>query len=308
MNKTWLVAMALVALGFSGCGTGTHDFTSATDIQRKVAPAEATTLDLELGYSLTVPAGTFTSETIVLFSKRLYNELTFANFPTPTKAVGDLIGGVVINTPADILLHQNMTLTFGLSAGSGAVAGDQLVVYRFDRYTGYWNVWGSTVATVGSSGATATAILPTADFIGFVGSLALFKGMTVATLPVGVTTTIQGTVFNSQNLPIATDVALSVVVGSKKFPAAVTGGRVPLGGTVANTIDSAADGTFTIHIPDNLIGQPVNLEFGREDTNYRAQDLFDLLSPAVPSNGTNFMVIRYGANHVKSRPVASGAG
>src|SRR5512144_1459375 len=107
MNKTWLVTMALAALTFTGCGTGTHDFTSATDVQRQVAPGEAVTLNLELGYALAIPANTFAHNTIVLFSKRMFNELTFAKFPTPTKAVGDMIGGVVINTPADVLLHEN---------------------------------------------------------------------------------------------------------------------------------------------------------------------------------------------------------
>lgn len=308
MNKTWLVAIALMALAFTGCGTGTHDFTSATDVQRKVAPAETVTFNLELGYSLTVPADTFTSNTIVLFSKRLFNELTYSNFPTPTKAVGDLIGGVVINTPADVTFSKDLTLTFGLSDGSGAVSGEQLVVYRYDRYTGIWNAWGSTAATVDAAGATATASLPTTGFIGFIGSLAVFKNMTVATLPVGATTFIQGTVHNTQGAPIATDVALSVIVGSKRLPAAVTGGRVPLGGTVANTIDSAADGSFTIQIPDNLIGQEIGLEFGREDATYSAQDLFDVLAPAIPVNAINSMVIRFGANYVKARPVAAGAG
>jgi hypothetical protein len=308
MSKAWLVAMALVVVVSTGCSSGTHDFTSATDVQRKVAAGEAVTLELELGYSLTLPADTFASDTIVLFSKRLFNELTFAKFPTPTKTVGDLIGGVVINTPADVPLHKNVTLVFGLTSGSGALPGSQLVVYRYDRYSGDWYVWGATAATVDPSGATATAVLPTADFIGFVGSLAVFKGMTVATLPADKSTYIQGTVANTQGQPLATDVALSVVVGSRKFPAAVTGGRVPVGGTVANTIDSAADGSFTIHIPDNLIGQPVNIEFSREDATYRAQDLFDLLAPAVPDTATNFMIIRYGANHVQARPVAAGAG
>lgn len=308
MNKIWLVALTLVALVLNSCSSGTHEFTSATDVQRKVAPDEAVTLDLELGYSLTLPAGTFANNTIVLFSKRLYNELTFARFPTPTQAVGDLIGGVVINTPADVLLLKNATLTFGLDAASGAVAGDQLIVYRYDRYSGYWNVWGSSFATVDASGATATATIPTADFLGFVGSLALFKGMTTATLPLDKSTFIEGTVRNTQDQPIATDIALYVVVGSKKFPAAVIGGRTPAGGSVANAIDSEADGSFTIQLPDNLIGQQVNLEFGREDANYRTQDLFDVLAPAVPVSAATTMVIRFGVNHVQARPVAQGAG
>ena len=308
MSKAWLMAMTLAAVVFTGCSSGTHDFTTATDIQRKVAAGQAVTLDLELGYSLTIPADTFEFETIVLFSKRLFNELTFAKFPTPTKAVGDLIGGVVINTPADVTLHKNVTLVFGLTPGSGALPGSQLVVYRYDRFSGEWNVWGSTLATVDSSSATATAVLPTADFIGFIGSLAVFKGMTAATLPTDKTTYIHGTVANTQGSPIATDVALRVVVGSRMFPAAVIGGRVPTGGTVANTVDSAADGSFTIQIPDSLIGQPVNLEFGREDATYRAQDLFDVLAPAYPNNGTNQLIVRFGVNNVKARPVATGAG
>jgi hypothetical protein len=37
------------------------------------------------------------------------------------------------------------------------------------------------------------------------------------------------------------------------------------------------------------------------------QDTFDLLAPAEARNATNFMIVRFGENHVKSSPVGHGA-
>lgn len=306
MSKIKLLALFAIAVGLAGCGSGTHEFTSPTDVQREVNPGTAVTLELERGYALTIPANTFENTTVVLFSNRLFNELTTTYFPTPGKQIGDLISGVVINTPADVLLHANMPLTFGLNDDAGAAAGTQLLVYRYDRFSGEWNPWAGLVATVDASGTTASTTLPTADFRGFIGSMALFRGMTAASLPVGATTYIQGVVVDGAGQPIATDVGVSVIVGAVKYPSAVTNGRVPTGGTLANTVDSAADGSFTVQIPANLVGQPVNLEFGREDTEFSAQDNFELLAPATPRASTNFLIVRFGINNVRSLPVGRG--
>ncbi len=306
MSKIKLLVLVGIALGLASCGSGTHEFTSPTDVQREVEPATAVTLELERGYALTVAADTFENTTVVLFSNRLFSELSTVFFPTPGKQVGDLISGVVINTPADVVLHQDLHLVFGLNDDAGATAGTQLVVYRYDRFSGEWNPWAGLIATVDATGTTATTTLPTTDFRGFVGSLALFKGMTAATLPIGVTTFIQGTVVDSAGLPIATDVGLSIIVGAVKYPAAVTNGRIPAGGSIANTVDSGVNGAFTIQIPANLVGQPVNLEFGREDTTLGVQDSFEILAPASVRDSTNFMIVRFGENNVRSLPVGRG--
>ena len=120
---------------------------------------------------------------------------------------------------------------------------------------------------------------------------------------------------------MATDVGLYIVVGSKKYPADVDNGRVPtlpdpnnssLSIANANTVDSQADGSFTITIPENLIGQFISLEFGEESTAYQMQDYFDWLQPGddftapalVPIlEETPHMVIWYGENTVRSYPV-----
>jgi hypothetical protein len=298
-----LVLWLAGALG--GCGSGQDEFTTPDDAQRVVSAGEALTITLDGGYVLSLPGTLFEHDTILLFSKHLAAELTPGYFPTATKEAGDMLCGVVINTPADVWMHGDMQLTFGLP-DAGLAAGTVLIVYRFDRENLYWSPWGHTAAVVAAGGATATCTLPTTGFLGFVGSTALFKGMTADTLPVGAQTVIQGTVVDVQSQPVATDVAVNVLVGALKYPAAVLNGRTPTGGTVANTVDSGADGTFTISVPDNLVGQYVNLEFGSEDPNHGTQGLFDILAPAVERTAVTYLIVRFGENNVRSQPVGAG--
>jgi hypothetical protein len=305
MTKLGLYLSVLLLLALLGCGSGNNEYTTDTDVQVRATPGQVSLLQLTGGYALTIPGDTFDNKTTVLFSSRLFNELTIAKYPTPSPVVGDLISGAVINTPADVQLHQNLQMTFGLTAALGAHAGDQYVVYHYDRFNGDWFAWGHTVATVDATGLTATASLPTTNLQGFVGSVALFKGMTPASLPAGANTVIQGTVINSQSQPLATDVSVYVFIGEQKYPAAVLNGRVPAGGSVANTVDSAADGTFTIQVPDCLIAQTVSIQFGVEDTAHAAQQRFDILAPAVPLTNASILIVRFGANNIRSRPVAA---
>ena len=180
-----LLALCAVTLLAAGCGETNDDFTGTNIMQRTVRTDTAETLTLEAGDSLTIPAGTFDENTVVVFADVFTGtDATPANFPTATKAAADLLAAVVINTPVDRTFHENVPLTFDiLEEGetripSALVAGTQYIVYRFDFDGLAWAPWGTTVATVSADGHSATTTLPTDEFTGFVGSLALFAGQT----------------------------------------------------------------------------------------------------------------------------------
>jgi hypothetical protein len=180
-----LLAMCAVLLLAAGCGDVNDDFTGTNIMQRTVRPGTAETLTLAAGDSLTVPAGTFDRDTVVVFADVFTGtDASPANFPTTTKASADLLAAVVINTPVDRTWHENAPLTFDIieegetRIPSALTAGTNYIVYRFDFDALSWVPWGTTVATVTAGGHTATTTLPTDEFEGFVGSLALFAGKT----------------------------------------------------------------------------------------------------------------------------------
>ena len=310
MRVLYIFSWLALALALAGCGSGNDDFTTQNSMQRTLEAGEALTMTLPSGASLAFPATATTAQTLVIFSDIFTStDADPARYPTPTKASGDVLGAAVVNTPADVAFADNFTLTFALPpAPEGEVpipAGTSYIVYRFDFNNLSWNAWGSTAAVVNAESTQATAALPTNGIRGFIGSLAIFKGQTSDLLPAG-GTTIAGTVVDANGDPLATDVGIYVMVGSQKYPAEIANGRVPSGGTVANTVDSDVTGHFSMTIPDNLIGQPVNLQFGREDTEHKAQTYFEILAPATPVTQANLMIVRFGENNVKSRPVGTG--
>ena len=180
-----ILALCAVLLFASACGNLNDDFTGTNIMQRTVRAATADTLTLAAGDSLTVPANTFDRDTVVVFADVFTGtDASPANFPTTTKAAADLLGAVVINTPVDRTFLTNLPLTFDIifpgesRVASEVSAGERYIVYRFDFDTQAWAQWGTTVATVSADGHSATTTLPTADFTGFIGSLALFAGKT----------------------------------------------------------------------------------------------------------------------------------
>jgi len=328
MRNILVVLLVVLVMASAGCGSRNTDFIADNSAQQSVSVGEAVTLTLLSGASLQILAGTYTEEIIVMLSDLLVtfdSDATY--FPTATKDPEDILAGLVVNTPVDALATENLQVTLAFRDGINATPGAQYAVYRFDhqgdetQITPRWNRWGSTVATVNSAGTLATATLPTADFRGYVGSLGLFVGHTVDLLPAVAPTTVTGVVRADGGGNLATDVGLYIVVGAKKYAANVTNGRVPalpdpnndsLSIIHANTVDSLADGSFTITIPENLIGQFISLEFGAENAAHQMQDYFDWLEPAddVDAPGltpalveTPHMVIWYGDNKVRSYPV-----
>jgi hypothetical protein len=178
-----ILALACAWL-LTGCGDLNDDFTGTNIMQRTVRAGEAATLTLQAGDSLSIPAGTFTEETVVVFADVFTGgDASTAYFPTAGKAPEDLIAAVVINTPVDRTFHENVGLTFDIirpgdppRIPSAVSAGQQYILYRFNFDTLVWEEWGGTVATVSGDAETATCTLPTDEFTGFVGSLALFDG------------------------------------------------------------------------------------------------------------------------------------
>jgi hypothetical protein len=306
MKRASLLLVGL-ALALSACGTGDEDFLGDHNSQASISALTATTITLLSGSMVHFPAATFDVNTIVMFADIFtVSDGVSAYYPTTTQASEDLLGGLVVNTPADAILGADINVLFTLREGAVATAGQQYAVYRFDFDDLRWNRWADTIATIDAGALTASAVLPTNGLRGFIGSVAIFAGHTADVLPAVVPTTITGTVYDSGGNPLATDVGVYFLVGTKKVEVPVTNGRVPTGGTLANTVDSAADGTFTIQIPENLIGALVALEFGREDAALRVQEEFDVLAPATPRTAVSGMVLRYGENNVDSQRVLPG--
>ncbi|GEM_PF-7117956 len=317
-----------VLLLLIGCAVSEDDFTTETMAQQTVLAGTELTIELTdpAQSQLHFPAGTFAEDVVVLFSDQLLGvDSDWRYFPTVDPAAvaaadedgleilaaqhdDDQIAGVVINTPAHIGFLENIEVRFEFDDGVTAAENTQFAVYRFDfqddpdSTTAHWSRWGSNVAVVDDTSRRADAVLSTDDFRGYIGSLALFIGLTADVLenPAGYTT-ITGRVVDQGDAGVSTDVALYLLIGSVEYDT---------GFDLATTSDG--DGLFTITVPDQLIGQFVRLVFGRADAGALEVDTFNLLdpadslaAPALPHllTETRSMVIWYGDNKVISYPV-----
>jgi len=347
----WMTTLVFI-LVLAGCSSGSSEFTATNSAQRAIKDGVAATITLDSGASVHFPAQAFSSDVQVMFADLLQSKDGDATYyPTGSNDPEDLLAGVIVNTPADQVIRRDITVTFAFRAGLTATAGDRFILYRFDYEddndsdsTGSrWNRWGNRYATVSATTSTAgrtlaTVTLPTYDLIGYIGSLAIFDGHTVpvpmAEVDPANSTWIEGYAMGSGNNGVATDVAIYVAVGAKMYAVDVlnTNARTPVLPGVSsnyiingreNTITSDADGFFRFYIPENLIGQFVAIEFGRESANFSTEDNFYLVRPevaiadtaAVPTvvgndanlllDDTKNMVVRYGLNTVVSYPIGS---
>lgn len=299
--------LAVVLLGLSACVSGADEFAGDHNGQATLEPGVDETLDLLSGAAAHFPALTFGIDTIVILADVFAStDAVPDHYPTATHVGEDLLAGLVVNTPADCVMEANIDVTFRLINEGSATAGEEYAVFRFDFDNLRWNRWGGTFATIQAGATTAKATLPTDGMRGFIGSLAIFKGLTMAALPAVEPTTIEGTVVDASDNPLSTDVGIYFIVGTTRVAVPITNGTIPAGGTVANTVNSDAAGHFTMQIPESLIGQVIDLEFGREDANLAVQRLFDVLAPATPATAVDSMILRYGENNVVSQPVATG--
>lgn len=324
-----VICCLAVLLTLIGCGVSDDDFTSEAIAQQTLEVGEERTIMLsepKLSF-VRFPAGCFDEHVVVLFSDQLLGlDADWRYFPTVDPAavatadeqglqdlaevhVDDQLAGAVINTPAHIEYNQNIEVCFELPAQPPFAEGTEFAVYRFDYQDDpdstlpHWSRWGGNFVTVDDTERCARGTLNTYDFRGYIGSLALFVGKTMDVLedPVGFTT-LTGRVVDQQGGGVATDVVVFLLVGSTRY---ATGFNT--------TALSAADGTFSITIPDQLIGQFVGLIFGESDASNIAQDTFNLLDPAddlLDPTGlpyllaeTTSMVIWYGDNKVITFPV-----
>lgn len=318
-----LLAIAVTMAGvLVACGSGEDDTESQHQIMRTLDGISAASITLVGGTTVNFPANTFESETIVIIADLfLSNDATSVYFPTTTPESNDLLGAIVINTPIDEMLHHNLGITFELqdfdaemtpSQVGGVAAGQEYAVYRFDFDNLRWNRWGDTSVTIDGGRMFATGLIPTDGMRGFIGSVAIFRGNDLNSLPAPVQTTLSGRLVDNQGNAVATDVGIYLMVGALKYAASLDNGRIPdlLQPTDErqqidkfNTVNSGADGWFTMELPDNMVGQLVNLEFGHEQAGRIIQEEFDVLAPANPVNELISTVIRYGENNIISRPV-----
>ncbi len=158
---------------------------------------------------------------------------------------------------------------------------------------------------------------------GFVGSLAIFKPNHLGAVPLAQSSVIEGTVVDGNGAGVQTDVSVYELVGANKYPMALTDpdAFVPaipnpqepsLTILVANAVMSEADGSFSIEVPDGMVGQLINLSFGLEDASYVGTDSFDVLTQAIidrePITDNEYLDVeavrvQYGVNTIRSQPV-----
>ncbi len=308
--------LALLLLALAGCGNGNDGFTAPNSVQKTIKKNTADSIVLEEGQSASFPAATFIHDTTITLSNFFAaGDADTTRFPSTTPEAGDLFGSLVLNTPADTVFGADVSVTFRLgelASVTSLTPGDDYIVWRFDFENGRWNQWGGTIATVQADGVSLVATLPTTGAVGFIGSLAVFDGLEAGAAPVA--TFIDGRVVSTSGSGIATDVSLYALVGDIRVPIAVSNGRVPDANddngqpiTVANTVDSAADGSFSFELPEHLIGQGVSILFAAEDDSHPTQTEFDVLAPAdLDDSSAEYvknMIVRYGENNVISRGV-----
>lgn len=324
----WMVLASLLIL--AGCGSGGGDFEDEDLWQKTFHPGTALTITLDSGSQLALPATALTEETKVLFSDvQSADDAIPDYFPTATKESNDMLGGVVINTPVDAEFNASIPVTIAMKDWTTApvvLTDTAYVVYRFDFEENRWNRWGDLLATTNSTGTFATLTLPSAGFIGFLGTIAIFEGMTYNALGAAAPTYIEGTVRNLSNTPLGTDVAVYQLIGDVKYPVNLsvdnTGAYVP---TFADPRDStqaitaaclinsdSTDGTFSIVLPWRLIGSLVRLEFGRQTAGHSVQDEFVIDYPLPFENAdwgeeVSAVAIAYGRNTVSPEPVLAGS-
>lgn len=306
-----------------GCGSTTQDSDSPHSVVKTIENGEAVQYTLLGGTSVTFPANTFDEDTIIVFSDLFTdNDANPAYFPGTANTAGGLLGAMVVNTPADQYLANNLPVTFELidlsgqaaSAVDGVTAGQEFAVYKFDPDNLRWNRWGNTLVTVDSSMQYASGVLPTEGMLGYVGSLALFRGHGFPDISVAEKTYIHGTVRDNASNPVSTDVTLYVLIGANRyaFPIGNDDAFIPdipgaqhfnAGDPIANAVMSDSDGNFTVEITDNLIGKLVNLSFGLADESFSGTDKFDVLTPGQEAPEVDYMRVSYGDNQTASRPV-----
>ena len=347
----WIIPIAILVI-LAGCSSGSSDYTSVNSAQLTIKDGLAETLTLDSGASVTFPANCFDSDTVIMFADVMETkDNDYSYFPTGVEDTDNLAAGIVVNTPADKIIQRNINVTFAFNRAVTPAVGEQYAIYRFDyedddndsTTSSRWNRWGNRYATVQTTTSDAgymlaTATLPTFEMVGYIGSLAIFANQTVpspvAEVDANDSTWLEGYVVDSNNNGIATDIALYVVVGSKKYAADVLNNDAYIPTLPdadsnyvfngwENTIQSDGDGYFKFYLPENLIGQFVGLEFGHESAAWSDEESFYLINPAVTINGledvpnvigndsyllledTKNMVVRFGMNKVVTYPLSA---
>jgi hypothetical protein len=304
----WAWLIAAFAVFAASCGSGKNDFDSENTIQRTINTGVAETLTLLSGAAVTFPTASYAEDTVVMVSDELTSEDSYATFfPTAAQDIDDLLGALVINTPVDKVIGADLPIRFAVLPDLTAEPNAEYAVYRFDFDNNTWQRWGGITVATDSTDGFADGVIPANGFRGFIGSLAIFSGLTTDVLPVAEQTTVSGTVADATGAPLATDIGVYIAVGGVRYPVAVLNGRIPDGGTVANTVDSAANGTFMIEMLDRTVGQLVAVIAGLEDPVYKAQENVDVLAPAEFAEDVKTFVLRYGENNIDHYPVHEGA-
>jgi hypothetical protein len=324
-NLMWLVMGVLLIL--AGCGSGNSDFEESDIWQKTFTPGSALSFTLDSGASASLPADTFTEEMKLLFSDRINSDDSNPDhYPTTTHEANDQLGGIVFNTPVDALFLNSIPITIAMrdygTLKPVVLADTQYALFRFDFEENRWNRWGSLAATTNATGTLATVTLPTSGFMGYLGTIAIFEGQTVAALGAAEPTYIEGYVKNMSNNPLGTDVAVYQLVGEVMHPVDLSAdnatARVPalpdpndesLPITAACVVDSdPTTGYFRIELPWRMVGTLTRLEFGHEHAGHQLQNewVIDFPLPTEESergDKVRSMAMAYGRNTISPRPV-----
>ena len=311
-----LLPVLLLILAVSGCGKGDNDFQSDNLVEKVFENGIAARLMLTSGAYVDFPAETFAERQLVSISDLLGGSDNIPqSFPTTTKLLSDRIAGIIINTPVDAMFHRNVSVHFQLLEAQ--TPGTEMVVYIHDSDLGSrretydnnyvtWHRFGAYTATVDASGNFADVTLDSDGNRGFIGTLALFSGHTLAALGSPVVTEVSGRVVNKDGAGVSTDVELNYLIGAERFPVRLLNGSIPAGGSVASIVTSDASGNFMMQVPDFYISQIFNVSFAVHDSGHGEQDRFTVNLPyPIREDAAKNFVIRYGINNVTSEPVGT---
>lgn len=311
-----LLPVLLLILALAGCGSGESEFTSDNLVEKIFENGLAARLELASGSYVDFPTGTFEDRQLITVSDALSGSDNIEDtFPTTTKQFGDRIAAIIINSPVDALFQRDLTVRLALTAPQ--TPGTEFAVYIHDSDLGSrtetydnnyvtWYRYGSHAATVDSSGNFATFTLSSSGHRGFIGTIGLFRGLTVDNLGPAQTTEVTGRVVDDNGAGVSTDVELNFLIGEERVPVVLLNGTVPAGASVASIVTSAADGSFTMQVPDFYISQIFNVSFAVHDQNRSEQDEFTVNLPyPIRDEEVNNFVIRYGENNLTSEPVGT---
>jgi len=255
------IALLLASCGGGGGNGGDGTIPGPGETQQvTIQPEAGGTIALASGASVSFPANTFEQPTIIIFSDNIVGPEREAN--TYPAGATSFFAYVTLNNPAtaENAFHRDITLTFALR--DTIAPGTKFWVFRYDDDSVKWVNFATTVATVGPTGALATAVLPTSGIDYYIGSLGIFTELLASegTLPGGAAAILTGVVTDSASGdPVPDlDISLYLISGGEELPHDFLNGEEdPDNPNCHNVTYTDADGRYQIELGEGDIGSGI---------------------------------------------------